>query len=58
MIEYPGFERVTLSVTQRIARQLDGLLTVNNLTNNTAFEGNNLLPVMGRTTMLGLHFHH
>ena len=58
IIEYPGFERVTLSVTQRIARQLDGLLTVNNLTNNTAFEGNNLLPVMGRTTMLGLHFHH
>jgi iron complex outermembrane receptor protein len=58
VITYPGFERVTLSVTQRLTRQLDGLLTVNNLTNNTAFEGNNLLPVMGRTTMLGLHFHH
>ncbi|HEX5964243.1 MAG TPA: TonB-dependent receptor [Gemmatimonadales bacterium] len=58
VIEYPGFERVTLAVTQRIARQLDGVLTVNNLTNNTAFEGSNQLPVMGRTTMLGLHFHH
>jgi outer membrane receptor protein involved in Fe transport len=58
LIDYPGFERVTLAVTQRVARQLDALLTVNNLTNNTAFEGSNALPVMGRTTMLGLHFHH
>jgi len=57
IVDYPGFERVTLAVTQRIAPQLDGLLTINNLTNNTAFEGSNLLPVMGRTTMLGLHFH-
>lgn len=53
--DYPGFAKATLNVTQRITSQVDGFLSIDNLTNNSAFEGPNILPVMGRTTMVGLH---
>ena len=58
LVEYPGFERLNLNVTQRITRSLDGHLSISNLTNDLSFDGNNSQPVMGRITMVGLRFSH
>lgn len=52
---FDGFARLNLSVTQRLTRQLDALLTINNLTNNLAAGGFTAFPVMGRITQVGLH---
>ena len=56
LVTYPGFAKVNLAATQRLTRQLDGIVSVDNLTNNLAYEGTNGNPVMGRITMVGLHF--
>jgi iron complex outermembrane receptor protein len=55
-VRYPGFVKLNLTVSQRLTRQLLGFLQVDNLTNSTAFEFNNVLPVMGRITTVGLRF--
>lgn len=54
VVDYPAFAKVSLTVTQQLSRRLDALLTVDNLTNNVAFEGVNTVTVMGRTTMFGV----
>jgi outer membrane receptor protein involved in Fe transport len=53
--DYSAFAKANLNVTQRITSHVDGLLSIDNLTNNMAFEGSNISTVMGRTTMVGLH---
>ena len=55
-VRYPGFVKLNLTVSQRLTRQLLGFLQVDNLTNSNAFEFNNVLPVMGRITTVGLRF--
>jgi outer membrane receptor protein involved in Fe transport len=52
---FPGFVKVNLSVTQQLTPQVEALLTVNNLTDNTKFESLSVEPVIGRITQLGLH---
>lgn len=53
-IDYPGFAKVNVAVTQQVTSRLEALVTVDNLTNNGASEGGNTLPVLGRMTMVGL----
>jgi outer membrane receptor protein involved in Fe transport len=55
LIKYPGFVKANLSINQEIGHGLSGFIAVSNLTNNDAFELTNLVVVMGRVTMVGLH---
>ena len=52
---FDGFTKINAGLTQRLTRQIEGFLSVENLTNNEAYEGLNTYPVMGRMTMAGLH---
>src|SRR5882724_6586869 len=52
---YPGFTKFNAGFTQRLTRALEGFVSVDNVTNNEAYEANNSSPVMGRITMVGLH---
>jgi outer membrane receptor protein involved in Fe transport len=54
LIAYPGFAKVNASVFQQLTPFLSGFVSVDNLTNNDAFEYNDLYPVMGRATSVGL----
>ena len=54
-VDYPGLTKVNLTVTQRLTRQFEAFLSVDNLTNSDAYEGRNTAPVVGRTTMAGAH---
>jgi outer membrane receptor protein involved in Fe transport len=54
LIDYPDFAKLNAAITQRISRQLEGFVSVENLTNNTAYEGTNTIAVMGRITMAGM----
>jgi outer membrane receptor protein involved in Fe transport len=56
LMTYPGFVKVNAAVTYRITPQLGASLSMSNLTNEFAAEGGNTNPVMGRVTMVGLHF--
>ena len=51
---YPGFAKVNVSVAQDINHYVSGFVTVDNLTNNQAYEFLNLIPVLGRITMVGV----
>jgi outer membrane receptor protein involved in Fe transport len=54
VIAYPGFVKLNATLTQQVTRQLSGFLSVDNLTNNQAYEFYNFNPVMGRITTVGL----
>jgi outer membrane receptor protein involved in Fe transport len=54
-VMYPGFVKLNATVSQRLTRQIEGFLTVDNLTNSGEYEGYSLAAVMGRITMAGLH---
>lgn len=54
IISYPSITRLNASVTQRLSRQLEGFVSVDNLTNQQTYEGSNFLPLIGRTTTVGL----
>lgn len=51
---YPAFVKLNATITQRVAHQVEAILSVDNLTNSFAYEGSNASAVMGRTTMVGL----
>jgi outer membrane receptor protein involved in Fe transport len=55
-IPYPGFIKVNANVTQQITSLVSAFVSVDNLTNNQAYERWNLNPVMGRITTVGLRF--
>jgi outer membrane receptor protein involved in Fe transport len=55
VVTYPGFAKMNAALTQRVTRQLEGFVSVDNVTNNEAYESDNTVPVMGRITMVGLH---
>lgn len=54
VVPYPSITKVNASVTHRLAQELEGFLSVENLTNQETYEGSNALPLMGRTTTVGL----
>ena len=54
-IAYPGFAKVNATVAHRFTQQLEAFVSIDNLTNNESYEFANSSPVMGRTTMLGIH---
>jgi outer membrane receptor protein involved in Fe transport len=56
--EYPGFIKINASITQRIRKRLVMYASVNNITDNEAYELGNEFPVLGRTTILGLQLHY
>jgi outer membrane receptor protein involved in Fe transport len=56
VVTFPGFAKVNGAVTHRLMRHLESFVSVDNLTNNEAYEGGNTIPVTGRVTMVGLHF--
>jgi outer membrane receptor protein involved in Fe transport len=53
---YPGFAKFNAAFTQRLRPGFEGFVSVDNLTNNEAYEANNSSPVIGRVTMVGFHF--
>jgi outer membrane receptor protein involved in Fe transport len=55
-VPYPAFAKVNATITHRFTPQFEAYLSVDNLANNESYEFSNALPVMGRTTMVGLHF--
>jgi outer membrane receptor protein involved in Fe transport len=57
IVRYPGFAKANVTISQEITRVLSGFLSVDNLTNNQAHEFFNAIPVMGRTTTVGLKLH-
>jgi outer membrane receptor protein involved in Fe transport len=58
IISYPGFVKVNATVSQQITQLVTAFATVDNLTNNEAYEFWNYHPVLGRTTTAGLQFHY
>ena len=58
LIHYPGYTRVNLQVSQQLWRALSAYVSVDNLTNNIAYQGYDVLPVEGRVTMVGLRVHY
>jgi outer membrane receptor protein involved in Fe transport len=55
IVNYPSFAKVNATFTQRFTRQFEAFVSVDNLTNNEAFEDLNSFPVIGRSTMVGIH---
>ncbi len=53
-IQYPGFAKVNVQISQRITSIVSAFLSVDNLTNNDAYEYANSMTALGRTTMLGV----
>jgi outer membrane receptor protein involved in Fe transport len=54
IVTYPGFVKLNASVWQQLTAGLSGFVSVENLTNNQAYEDINFFPVMGRTSTVGL----
>ena len=55
VITFPGLVKFSLAATQGLTRQLEAILSVDNITNNLSFEGSgNSVTVNGRTIMVGV----
>lgn len=53
IVTYRGFVKVNANASRQITALVSGFVSVDNLTNNTAYEASNMLPVRGRSTTLG-----
>jgi TonB-dependent starch-binding outer membrane protein SusC len=51
---YPAFAKANLSFTQQITSVVSGFVSVTNLTNNEVYEFLNSVPIIGRTTVVGI----
>jgi outer membrane receptor protein involved in Fe transport len=51
---YPAFTKANLTVAQQITAVVSGFVSVTNLTNNEDYELLNSVPIMGRTTVIGV----
>jgi outer membrane receptor protein involved in Fe transport len=51
---YPGFTKLNVGVTQSLGKSITGIAQVENLTNNRAFEQNNLFVPLGRIVTVGV----
>jgi outer membrane receptor protein involved in Fe transport len=56
IVAYPGFVKLNARVSQQIRSFISGFIAVDNLTNNQAFEVDNLAPVVGRIATIGFQF--
>jgi outer membrane receptor protein involved in Fe transport len=56
IVAYPSVVRVNASVFRQITRSVSGFVSVDNLTNDLAYEMDNFGPVMGRSTTIGFKF--
>ncbi|MBA3345890.1 MAG: TonB-dependent receptor [Gemmatimonadales bacterium] len=54
LITYPGFVKLSATISQRITRIVSGFARVENLTNSQAFESSNYTEVTGRITTIGV----
>lgn len=52
-LRYPGFVKLNVGASRQFTPVFTGFVSIDNLTNNDAYEGNNLGPVRGRTTTAG-----
>jgi outer membrane receptor protein involved in Fe transport len=55
VIPYPAYAKFNATISQRITSQLEAFLSIDNLANKEAYEPNNDVAVVGRTTTLGVH---
>ncbi|HEX6536196.1 MAG TPA: TonB-dependent receptor [Gemmatimonadaceae bacterium] len=55
---YPSFVKANVAVTQQLGRGLSGFVSIENVANSRAYEGDNYNPVQGRITMMGFHVHY
>ena len=51
--KYPGLLKLNVGASHQFTPVLTGFVSIDNLTNNDASEGNNLLPEWGRTSTAG-----
>jgi outer membrane receptor protein involved in Fe transport len=58
LARYPGFARVNVSITQQLWRAVSAYLSIDDATNNEAYEATDLFPIEGRVIMVGLRFHY
>jgi outer membrane receptor protein involved in Fe transport len=58
IVQYPGFVKVNVNLSQDITPAVRSFISVANLTNSDAYELFNFAPVMGRVTTVGLQFHY
>jgi outer membrane receptor protein involved in Fe transport len=56
IVAYPSFAKANATITQQITPLWSGVVSVDNLTNNMAYEGDNSAPVMGRVTTVAVRF--
>jgi outer membrane receptor protein involved in Fe transport len=57
-IEYPSFAKINASVSQKITSHVSAFVSVDNLTNNQAYEALNFSPVTGRLSTVGFQLHY
>jgi outer membrane cobalamin receptor len=58
IVHYPKILKFNTTISQQITPNTSAFVTVHNLTNSYAYEITNALPVMGRTTMIGVRLHY
>jgi vitamin B12 transporter len=56
VMAYPGFVKLNATLFQQLTRELSGFISVDNLTDNNAFELYNRNAVMGRISTVGFRF--
>jgi outer membrane receptor protein involved in Fe transport len=56
IITYPSFVKLRASVFQQLTRFMSGFVSIDNITNNEAYEADNFGPVFGRTSTIGIQF--
>jgi outer membrane receptor protein involved in Fe transport len=57
VMTYPSFVKMNATLSQQLTKYVSGFVSVDNLTNNQAFEALNFSPVMGRITTVGVKCH-
>ena len=55
VIPYPGYAKINATISHQITPRLEAFVSIDNLTNKEAYEPDNDVAVVGRTTTLGLH---
>jgi outer membrane receptor protein involved in Fe transport len=56
IVAYPAIAKVNATLSRQFGSSITAFLSLDNLTDNRAHEADNLFPVMGRITTIGLQF--
>jgi hypothetical protein len=54
---YPSFAKMNLGVSQTLSSSATAFAAIENVANSNPFEQDNLGPIQGRTSMIGLRLH-